>query len=478
MLGLEQEKVRVTACMVGGGFGGKEDMSVQHHAALLAWHTKRAVKVKLTRAESLIIHPKRHPMEIDMTTACDENGYLTAMKAVVISDNGAYASLGGPVLQRACTHAAGPYNYQDIDILGLAVYTNNPPTGAFRGFGVPQTCFATECNLNLLAEKVGISPYEIRHRNAIRPGQVLPNGQIADDSTALIETLEAIKPEYDKNPKAGIACALKNSGLGVGIPDTGRCRLVAQNGKVHIHSSAACIGQGVGTMQLQMVCETTGLDPSNFIYEAPDTALAPDAGNTTASRQTLFTGEAAVRASELFMEALRVAGSIEALEGRDFLGEYTGITDKMGSDKPNPVSHIAYSYATHMVELDDDGRIKRVIAAHDIGRAVNPNGLEGQIEGGVTMSLGYALTEEYPIESSVPKVKFGTLGLFKSTDTPAIETRLIESSTGPLAYGAKGIGEIASIPTAPAVHLAYYNFDGKFRTGLPLESTPYSRKKG
>jgi selenium-dependent xanthine dehydrogenase len=478
MLGLELEKIRVTACMVGGGFGGKEDMSVQHHAALLAWHTKRPVKVKLTRAESLIVHPKRHPMEIDMTTACDENGYLTAMKAVVISDNGAYASLGGPVLQRACTHAAGPYNYQDIDILGLAVYTNNPPTGAFRGFGVPQTCFATECNLNLLAEKVGISPWEIRRRNAIQPGQVLPNGQIADDSTALIETLEAVKPEYDKNPKAGIACALKNSGLGVGIPDTGRCKLAVENGKIHIRSSAACIGQGAGTMQLQMACETTGLDPSVFIYDAPDTALAPDAGNTTASRQTLFTGEAAVRASKLLMEALKDAGSIEALEGREFLGEYTGITDKMGSDKPNPVSHIAYSYATHMVELNDKGRIKRVIAAHDIGKAVNPKGLEGQIEGGVTMSLGYTLTEEYPIESSVPKVKFGTLGLFKSTDTPEIETRLIESGTGELAYGAKGIGEIASIPTAPAVQLAYYNFDGKFRTGLPLENTPYSRKKG
>ncbi|OQB20461.1 MAG: putative xanthine dehydrogenase subunit D [Firmicutes bacterium ADurb.Bin182] len=475
MLGLEPGKVRVTGCAIGGGFGGKEDMSVQHHAALLAYITKRPVKVRLTRAESILVHSKRHAMEIDITTACDENGYLTAMKAVIVADTGAYASLGGPVLQRACTHAAGPYNYQDIDILGMAVYTNNPPAGAFRGFGVPQSCFAMECNLNLLAEKAGISAWEIRRRNAIMPGQVLPNGQIADDSTALLETLEAVKPDYDKNPKMGIACAMKNSGLGVGIPDTGRCKLVVEKGKVHIRSSASCIGQGVGTVLMQMVCETTGLAPSNFVYDAPDTFLTPDAGNTTASRQTLFTGEAAVRASKLFMEALGREGSIKALEGREFLGEYTGITDKMGADVPNPVSHIAYSYATHCVELDGEGRLKRVISAHDIGRTVNPKMLEGQMEGGAVMSLGYALTEDYPLENCMPKAKFGTLGLFKSTDVPVIETRIIQKSKEPLAYGAKGIGEISSIPTPPAVQNAYYNYDGIFRTKLPLCDTPYRK---
>ena len=190
LLGLPPEKVIVENKLVGGGFGGKEDVTVQHLAAMAAYLTKRVVKMKLSRKESLMVHPKRHPFSIDLTTACDEKGYLTAMKAVVVSDTGAYASLGGPVLQRACTHAAGPYNYQVIDIDGTAVYTNNPPAGAFRGFGVTQTCFATECNLNLLAELVGISPWEIRYRNAIRPGQVLPNGQIADASTGLKETLE------------------------------------------------------------------------------------------------------------------------------------------------------------------------------------------------------------------------------------------------------------------------------------------------
>jgi CO/xanthine dehydrogenase Mo-binding subunit len=414
-------------------------------------------------------------MEMDFTTACDENGYLTAMKALIIADTGAYASLGGPVLQRACTHAAGPYNYQVVDILGKAMYTNNPPAGAFRGFGVTQSCFAIESNINQLAELCGLSPFEFRYRNAIRPGQVLPNGQIADETTALVETLDAVREEYEKNPKCGIACAIKNSGLGVGVPDTGRSRVEVRGGKAHLYSSAACIGQGMGTIQVQMFCETTGLTPDRVIYEAPDTALAPNSGNTTASRQTLFTGEAVVRAAQQLKEAMEEAGSLEALEGRSFVGEYTGVTDKIGTPKENPVSHIAYGYATHLVELDDDGMLKRVVAAHDVGRAVNPRAVEGQIEGGVVMSLGYALTEDFPLDHGKPTAKFGTLGLFKADKTPEVVSRIIEKSNGGLACGAKGIGEICSIPTPPAVALAYYNRDGIFRTKLPMQGTPYKK---
>ena len=476
-LGLPPEKVRVSAAMVGGGFGGKEDMSVQHHAALLAQKTGRPVKVKLSRQESILVHPKRHAMEIDLTTACDENGKLTAMKAVIISDTGAYASLGGPVLQRACTHAAGPYNYQNIDITGRAYYTNNPPAGAFRGFGVPQSCFATECNLNQLAEMAGLTPFEIRYINAVRPGDTLPNGQIADENTAMVETLEAVREICEKNPKAGIACAIKNSGLGVGVPDTGRCRITVKDGKVHVTSSAACIGQGMGTVQIQMLCQTAGLTPDMIVYDTPDTKYSPNAGNTTASRQTLFTGEAAVRAASLLKDALDKEGSLSALNGREFYGEYTGVTDKMGSPKEHPVSHVAYSYATQVVELNDDGTIKRVVAAHDVGTPVNPKALEGQIEGGVVMSLGYALTESFPLEQGRPLAKLGTLGLFRADKTPDVVPVIIDRRMNGPAFGAKGIGEISSIPTAPAVQLAYYNRDGKFRTSLPLEDTPYSRKK-
>ena len=476
-LGLPPEKVRVSAAMVGGGFGGKEDMSVQHHAALLAQKTGRPVKVKLSRQESILVHPKRHAMEIDLTTACDENGRLTAMKAVIISDTGAYASLGGPVLQRACTHAAGPYNYQNIDITGRAYYTNNPPAGAFRGFGVPQSCFATECNLNQLAEMAGLTPFEIRYINAVRPGDTLPNGQIADENTAIVETLDAVREICEKNPKAGIACAIKNSGLGVGVPDTGRCRITVKDGKVHVTSSAACIGQGMGTVQIQMLCEAAGLTPDMVIYDTPDTKYSPNAGNTTASRQTLFTGEAAVRAASLLKDALDKEGSLSALNGREFYGEYTGVTDKMGSPKEHPVSHVAYSYATQVVELNDNGTIKRVVAAHDVGTPVNPKALEGQIEGGVVMSLGYALTESFPLEQGRPMAKLGTLGLFRADKTPDVVPVIIDRRMNGPAFGAKGIGEISSIPTAPAVQLAYYNRDGKFRTSLPLEDTPYSRKK-
>ena len=477
LLGLPTEKVIVENKLVGGGFGGKEDVTVQHHAALVAYLTKRVVKCKLTRQESIIIHPKRHPFSIDMTTACDENGCLTAMKCVAVADTGAYASLGGPVLQRACTHAAGPYNYQVIDIDGTAVYTNNPPAGAFRGFGVTQTCFATECNLNLLAEMVGISPWEIRYRNAIRPGKVLPNGQIADASTGLAETLLAVKDAFESSPYAGIACAMKNAGVGVGLPDFGRCRLVVKDGIVRIHTGASCIGQGMGTILIQGICQVTGLTLDQVEFCPPNTSLAPDSGTTSGSRQTLVTGEATRQAAKKIRRKLDSGLTLADLEGEEFFGEYLAKTDKMGADVPNPVSHVAYGYATQVVILDDKGNLEKVVAAHDVGRAMNPRSVEGQIEGGVVMSLGYALTEEYRLENCKPLSRYGTLGLFRADKTPDVESIIIEKPGIDVAYGAIGVGEITSIPTAPAVQGAYYRYDGNFRTSLPLENTPYSRKK-
>lgn len=474
MLGLPKEKIIVENKLVGGGFGGKEDVTVQHHAALVAYLTKRIVKVKLTRKESILIHPKRHPMWIDVTTACDEEGYLVGMKAKVVSDTGAYASLGGPVLQRACTHAAGPYNFQNIDIDGTAVYTNNPPAGAFRGFGVTQTCFASEMNLNQLAEMVGISPWEIRYRNAIRPGQVLPNGQIADASTAVAETLEAVKDIYDSEPYAGIACAMKNAGVGVGLPDWGRCRLLVKGGKVQIHTGASCIGQGLGSVLVQVLSETTGLALDEIEYCRPNTSMAPDSGTTSGSRQTLVTGEAARRAALKLCEDLK-EHSLSGLEGKEYYGEYLAKTDKMGADVPNPVSHVAYGYATQLCALNEDGTVKKMAAAHALGKAVNPLSVEGQIEGGVVMGMGFALTEKFPLEEGMPKAKFGTLGLFKADKVPELQSIIVEKPGIEEAYGAIGIGEITSIPTAPAIAGAYYRWNGKFQTQLPLEGTPYKK---
>lgn len=474
MLGLPKEKIIVENKLVGGGFGGKEDVTVQHHAALVAYLTKRIVKVKLTRKESILIHPKRHPMWIDVTTACDEEGYLVGMKAKVVSDTGAYASLGGPVLQRACTHAAGPYNFQNIDIDGTAVYTNNPPAGAFRGFGVTQTCFASEMNLNQLAELVGISPWEIRYRNAIRPGQVLPNGQIADASTAVAETLEAVKDIYDSEPYAGIACAMKNAGVGVGLPDWGRCRLLVKGGKVQIHTGASCIGQGLGSVLVQVLSETTGLTLDEIEYCRPNTSMAPDSGTTSGSRQTLVTGEAARRAALKLCEDLK-EHSLSGLEGKEYYGEYLAKTDKMGADVPNPVSHVAYGYATQLCALNEDGTVKKMAAAHALGKAVNPLSVEGQIEGGVVMGMGFALTEKFPLEEGMPKAKFGTLGLFKADKVPELQSIIVEKPGIEEAYGAIGIGEITSIPTAPPIAGAYYRWNGKFQTQLPLEGTPYKK---
>ena len=427
LLGLGEDKVRIISKYVGGGFGGKEDMSCQHHAALLAYLTGKPVKMTLTRAESIKVHPKRHAMEMEFTTACDEKGKLTAMRAKIIADTGAYASLGGPVLQRACTHAAGPYNYQNSEVEGIAVYTNNPPGGAFRGFGVTQSAFATECNINQLAELVGISPWEFRWRNAIEAGQELPNGQIADPGTALKETLLAVKDVYDNNEYVGIACAFKNSGIGVGLPDIGRCILEIKDGKVHIRSSAACIGQGLGTILTQILCQTLDITPDKVVYEAPDTRRTPDSGTTTASRQTTFTGEA-VRVTALKVKEALNGRTLDALNGQEFYGEFSGVTDKMGSDKKNPVSHVAYGFATQVVVLDENGKLKKVVAAHDVGKAINPKNVEGQIEGGVVMGLGYALTEDYPLKNSVPTAKFGTLGLLRATAVPEIKAMVREKN--------------------------------------------------
>ena len=514
LLGLPKEKIHVTNMLVGGGFGGKEDMTVQHHAALVAYLTGRPVKVKLSRKESMLVHPKRHPMKVTITMGCNRDGLIQGVKAEVVADTGAYASLGGPVLERACTHAAGPYHYENFEITGKAYYTNNPPAGAFRGFGVTQTCYAMEMTLTKMAHELGISPWEIRYRNAIRPGQTLPNGQIAPPSTGLVETLEAVKDICEQNKNVGIACAMKNAGVGVGIPDTGRCIVAVKDGKLHIRSGASCIGQGLGTVLTQIVCTMLHCEREDIVYEAANTVNAPDSGTTSGSRQTLVTGEACRRACQKLLAAagadVRVSdysgiahrqgmeslpggnssGTVgtelpegasvdwRALEGQKFYGEYLAKTDPLGAqDVANPVSHVAYGYATHVCVLNDDGTIREIDAAHFVGKAINPLSCEGQIEGGVTMALGFTLTEHYPLYDCIPSARFGTLGLFRADQVPPIHSILVEKEGQDMAFGAIGIGEITTIPTAPAVAGAYFALDGEMRTSLPLMKTPYERPK-
>lgn len=480
MLQIPQEKVHCHAPLVGGGFGGKEDMSVQQYAVLMAWHTKKPVKVKYTRQESLNYHVKRHPMEMEFTTACDENGYLTAMKGVIIADTGAYASLGGPVLHRACTHAAGPYNYQNIDIFGMSVYTNNVVSGAYRGFGVTQSCFATEMNINLLAEMVGLDPWEFRRRNAIKPGDILPNGQTADANTNMEACLDAVKDIYYSNPYAGIACGFKNSGTGMGKKDIGRVLLSVEQGKIHIRTSASCMGQGIGQMALTEICHVTGLNPNLFVFEAADTVRTPNSGTSTASRQTVMTGEAARRAGEKLKCALDCGKTIADLEGQEFFGEYSAKTDPLGAIKENPVSHVSYSYGTQVIILNEEGKVTKAVSAFDVGTPVNIQSVEGQIEGGMIMGIGYGLTEEFKCENGYPSSKFGTIGFMRADAAPELEVILCqpeEKDKLPYSLGAKGCGELCMIPTAPACAHAYYRFDGKFRQSLPLQDTYYKKKR-
>ena len=521
------ERVVVETMLVGGGFGGKEDVSCQHLAALAAYKLGRPVKCRFSRQESLYFHPKRHAMDGTFTLGCDKDGNFTGLDCEINFDTGAYASLCGPVLERACTHSVGPYKYQNTDIRGYGYYTNNPPAGAFRGFGVCQSEFALESLIDLLAEKAGIDPWEIRYKNAIEPGEVLPNGQIADCSTALKETLDAVKDVYYANPgHAGIACSMKNAGVGVGLPDAGRCNIRVEDGRAVIYAATSDIGQGCNTVFLQDVAEACGLPLSRIANGECSTEAAPDSGTTSGSRQTVVTGEAVRGAAFLLRDAMlavergeavpdeRVSAkgdgithqfadgttfevpaeqlvpghavhprhptdALRALEGHEFYYEYLEKTDKLGADVPNPKSHICYGFATHVVILDDEGKVSEVYAAHDSGRVINPIAIQGQIEGGVLMGMGYALTEHWPLKDCVPQVKYGTLGLLRSCDIPQIHAIYVEKDEQlPVAYGGKGIGEIATIPTAPAVQNAYHALDGKLRPNLPMADTYYSHRLG
>lgn len=482
-LGIPQDKVRIRSAWVGGGFGGKEDMSVQHQAALAAFIVKRPVKVKFDRTDSLNYHPKRHPMTIDIKLSCDADGILQGMRARVIADAGAYGSLSGPVLQRACTHLGGPYNYHDVDIIGDAVYTNNPPNGAFRGFGVTQSAIAIEPLLNELARQVGIDAWEIRYRNAIRPGQALPNGQIVENDAAFVETLEAVKDAWDRysaDPDVcvGIGSGLKNAGVGVGLKDPGRADLAVVNGVVEVRSSAAGIGQGVATVLVQMAAQSTGLPLDRIVYTMPDTSYTPNAGTTTASRQTVFSGQATRLAGEQLKADLEAGASLSDLEGKVYHGEFDVPTDPITSTKPNPVSHISYAYGTQLVVISrETGEMLKIVAAHDSGTIINPQAAEGQVIGGVAMGIGYGVTEEFTYTNGVPDQKLAQMGLIKANQMPPVETIFVKAGDSDAAYGAKGIGELVCCLAAPAAQHAYWLKDGIFRTKLPLDDTFYRRPK-
>lgn len=480
-LGTAEDKLLVELVPNGGAFGGKEDMTIQAQTALLARLARAPVKLTLSREESIRIHPKRHPMTLDYTVGCDATGALTAVKARIIGDSGAYASVGAKVLERAAGHACGAYRVPHVDIESLAAYTNNPPCGAMRGFGVNQVHFALEACLDLLAHKAGLDRWEIRWRNALDVGDTFTTGQVLEKSVGIRKTLEAVKPHYDaalrEGRAVGIACGIKNSGIGNGVRETGKARLVVErNGTVSLYNGFTEMGQGLLTVLVQFAVETTGLPAATFVPKV-DSTYELDCGQTTGSRGTLLAGRAVLDAAAKLAADLRAGRTLAQLVGREYAGEIViSDTTALGADVPKIKTHTAFGYATQVVVLDHSGRVERVVAAHDAGRVINPALCAAQIEGAVQMGLGYALTEELRCENGMPvSFMLRDLGVLRARDMPVVEVILVEEPEpeGPL--GAKGIGEIGLVPTAAAVASALEAYDGIRRTTLPMKDSPAAR---
>ncbi len=476
------EKVKVELVPNGGAFGGKEDMSVQAQASLLAVLCQRPVKLTLTREQSIRLHPKRHPIKMHYKVGATAEGKLIAVWARMIGDSGAYASVGGKVLERAAGHGCGPYKVEHVDIEALAVYTNNPPCGAMRGFGANQAHFAMESIMDRIAEKVGKDRWTIRWENALEVGDRFSTGQILEASVGIKKTLLAVKEPFfaalAAQKAVGIGCGLKNTGIGNGVPEYGKCRLVVEkDGSVTLYNGYTEMGQGLFTILVQMASEVSGLPPERF-FPKVDTTFALQCGQTTGSRATLFSGNAVIAAAKQLQAALTAAGSLEALIGQVYEGEcLINDTTPLGAPVSNPKTHTAFSYATQVVILDSAGKLEKVIAAHDVGRAINPVLCAAQVEGSVHMGLGYALTEELPCdERGFPQnATMRGIGVIRARHVPPIEVILVEDHEPAGPFGAKGVGEIGLVPTAGAVQGALQAFDGIWRTELPMKSSPAAR---
>ena len=474
MLGWQPERVLVELMPTGGAFGGKEDLSIQAQTALAAHITGLPVKTTLTRQESLRLHPKRHPIRLHYKLGCDADGRLTALHARIVGDKGAYASVGAKVLERCAGHAGGPYRIPNVNIEAQAVYTNNPPCGAMRGFGVNQAAFAMEGCLDMLAEKVGIDGWEMRSRNILEPGDRFCSGQRMTKPFGLRKTLEAVKDAYRSAKYAGIACGIKNVGIGNGLPEAGRASLtVERNGRITIRSGFTEMGQGLFTVLIQAAVQETGL-PADIFDATTDTRDRLDCGETTASRGTVLGCHGVIAAAQKLKHDLASGSSLRDLAGCVYQGEWLCFpTDQFGADVPDPVTHLTYGFATQVVILDEAGQVRKVIAAHDVGRAVNPMLLEGQIEGAVHMGLGYALTEEFVVEGGHIRSNDAiSCGILRAHQMPEVEVILVEEPDPDCPYGARGVGEIGLVPTAPAVAGALYKYDGIRRTRLPMRDSP------
>ncbi len=472
MLGVGTAAVTTELVSNGGAFGGKEDMSNQAHTALAAWLLDRPVKITLSREESLLMHPKRHPIRMHYEAGCDDGGRLTAVRARMLGDSGPYASVGMKVLERAAGHATGPYLVDHVDVEAVAVRTNNSVCGAFRGFGANQAQFAMEGVLDRLAEQVGISGWEIRSRNVVEPGGVWGPGQVMDEgSLGARACLEAVKPAYDAAVAAGqpvgIGLGLKNSGLGNGMTEIAKAVVHFHgDGIVDVRHCWTEMGQGVHTVALQVAVEELGVEPER-VRVIVDTTRELGAGQTTGSRGTLM-GAGSVA------EACRAARADGCRVGIDYEGEYrVDWTDSLSEGLEHPVIHSTFGYAAQVVVLDpESGDVEYVVAAHDVGRAVNPLLCEGQIEGAVHMGLGYALTEGFPCDEQgrPTNTTLRSLDIIRPKDMPPVDVILVEAPQPGAPYGIKGVGEIGLVPTAGAVAAAIREFSGVWHHELPMRN--------
>jgi CO/xanthine dehydrogenase Mo-binding subunit len=426
------------------------------------------VKVHLTREESIIMHPKRHPVWMDITLACDKNGKFKAMKLNAVGDTGAYASVGTKVMERVVGHATGGYTIPSVDIKAVTVYTNNLPSGAMRGFGVPQVVFAIESCIDEICKMGNFDRWQIRFDNALEDGSRTATGQILK-GVGLKETLLAVKDDFINAKNAGIACGIKNTGVGNGMTDDAEVKIeIAGSNKVIIHHGWTEMGQGVHTMAIQILHQETGI-PAEIIEVKVETDSELPTGMTTSSRATALVGNAIIDAAGRIREDLKNA-SLSQLAGRVYKGKFVcDWTCKPGEDTEEPVIHFAYGYATQVVILDDKGSVNKIVAAHDAGKIMNRMLFEGQIEGALAMGMGYALTEDLPLKNGRPvSLKFKDLGIMRAGEMPEMKVIGIEEKDPVGPYGAKGIGEIGMVPTAAAVANAFYAFDGIKRTKLPL----------
>ena len=486
LFGMPPEKMVVELVPTGGGFGAKEDLNVQPHAAKLAQVTRRPVKLSLSMEESTRFHPKRHAMHIRYIVGATKTGDLLAVKALILGDTGGYASVGDKVLERAAGHACGPYKVPNVEIEARTIYTNNPVCGAMRGFGVNQVAFALEGCLDRLADRIGMDRWDLRWKLALEAGDRFGTGQLIDESVGIKPTLEAIKPHYDRaiaeGKHVGVACGVKNTGMGNGLTETGKVEFhVRSVGEICIKTGFTEMGQGHDTVMRQFAAEVTGLPESLFTVEC-DTSVMVDTGMTTASRATYLGGNAVLAAAPaLVAELKQVNGELQELVGNRYVGEWVAPDTHKPGDYDNdvdPVTHYAFGWATQLAIVNQDGELEEVVAAHDVGRAINPILCEGQIEGGVHMGIGYALSEELVVENGVPDTRFRNLGILKARYTPKITCILVEQPdlNGP--WGAKGVGEIGLVPTAPAIAAAMQSHDGSWRTKLPMKDSIAARAVG